>query len=94
LQGKIVRREAKGPFVEGECLVIQRDFQRWKGRSKSNCSGMGVEARQPEIAGASVIVSYKENHPGNVNERMERIKVLYVQLERDPMGRGYAAGAP
>jgi len=25
--GRVVCREAKGPFVEGKCLLIQRDFQ-------------------------------------------------------------------
>jgi len=44
---EIISREAKGPFVESKCLVIQRDFQREVSDSKSS-SGIGVEARQPE----------------------------------------------
>jgi len=35
-------------FIESECLMIQRDFQRWVSDSSSN-SGTGAEARQPEI---------------------------------------------
>jgi len=38
----------KGPFVEGECLVIQRNFQRRVSDSKSS-SGTGVEMKQPNI---------------------------------------------
>jgi len=39
-----------GAFIEGECLVVLRDFQRGRGVSDSRSnSGTGVEARQPEI---------------------------------------------
>jgi len=46
--GEIVCKEAKGPFIEGECLVVQREFRGRISDSRSN-SGTGVVARQPEI---------------------------------------------
>jgi len=31
-RGDVVCRKAKGPFIEGECLMVQREFQReWVG---------------------------------------------------------------
>jgi len=42
-------RKAKGPFIEGECLIVQRDFQRGGGSDSRSNSGTGVKAKQPEI---------------------------------------------
>jgi len=56
LKGEIACRKVKGPFIESECLMAQRDFQwgGWVSDSSSN-SGAGVEERARDYsAGPSV----------------------------------------
>jgi len=48
LAGKIVHKVAKGPFVEGKCLVIQRIF---RGKNDSKSAWDEIGGRQPEIMG-------------------------------------------
>jgi len=56
--GKIVCKEAKGQFIESECLVIQLDFQWGVSDSKSR-SEIAVETRQPEITQSAFVTHFK-----------------------------------